>query len=87
MGGVCGEGYGTIKNCYNTGMVSGTNYVGGISDNSKFGKVVDCYYLADCNAEGTTFVDSCSIDKSAFTSGEVTYCLQGDQEEEYWGRF
>lgn len=86
VGGVCGETYSRIQNCYNTGKVSGTEYVYGISKIFGGGIIVDCYYLAGCNAEGTTFGDSCSIEESAFTSGEITYRLQGDQKEDYWGQ-
>ena len=101
VGGVCGSNYGTITNCYNTGAVSGENYVGGvcggndktiencyntgtITGTSNVGGIngendngTNCYYLENCNADGTTFSNTGGTAKTAdqFASGEVAYAL------------
>ena len=44
VGGVCGENYGTIKNCYNTGAVSGNGYyAGGVCGNNYNSTIQNCY--------------------------------------------
>lgn len=82
-GGVCAgndEGS-TITNCYNRGTVSG-NTLGGVCGSS-YGDITNCYYLENCNAEGTTFSNADGTSKTAeqFASGEVTYLLNGNQSD------
>ena len=44
VGGVCGENRGTIKSCYNTASVSGTDYLGGVcGSNSDDGTITNCF--------------------------------------------
>ena len=43
VGGVVGESYGTITNCYNTGTVGGISNVGGVAGASFMGTVTNCY--------------------------------------------
>ena len=43
VGGVCGYNDGTIKNCYNTGAVSGSMYVGGVCGYNDWGTITNCY--------------------------------------------
>ena len=43
VGGVCGYNYGTIKNCYNTGAVSGNESVGGVCGYTYWGTIENCY--------------------------------------------
>lgn len=44
VGGVCGENGGTIKSCYNTASVSGTDYLGGVcGSNSDDGTITNCF--------------------------------------------
>ena len=42
VGGVCGEDWGTVNNCYNTGNVTGNSQVGGVCG-YKQGNVTNCY--------------------------------------------
>lgn len=42
VGGICGESYGTIKNCYNSASVSGSMYVGGVCGSSTSGTITNC---------------------------------------------
>lgn len=42
VGGICGENYGTIKNCYNSASVSGSMYVGGVCGSSTSGTITNC---------------------------------------------
>ena len=42
VGGVCGEDWGTVTNCYNTGNVTGNSQVGGVCG-YKQGNVTNCY--------------------------------------------
>ena len=54
VGGVCGSSYdGTISNCYNTGMVSGTAInVGGVCGlNSENGIIENCYNMGTVSGE------------------------------------
>lgn len=75
-GGVCGNNACKIINCYNTGKVSGTSNVGALCG-SDSGTVTKCYYLANCNAEGTTFDCIVGESKTAseFSSGTVCVCM------------
>lgn len=44
IGGVCGTiDYGTIENCYNTGIVIGESYVGGVCGTVSSGTIENCY--------------------------------------------
>ena len=89
VGGICGiNGYmdgktGTIMNCYNTGIVSGSSNVGGICGIVDKGIVTDCYYLENCNADGTTLSCKEGTPKTfeQFANGEVAYSLSG-----IWGQ-
>ncbi|MGN0629691.1 MAG: GLUG motif-containing protein [Ruminococcus sp.] len=52
VGGVCGytDG-GTIKNCYNTGAVSGSSYVGGVCGGNS-GTITNCYNTGEVSCSG-----------------------------------
>ena len=54
VGGVAGQVNGTVKNCYATGSVNGTNYVGGVAGLVNGGTVQNCYATADVS--GTNHV-------------------------------
>jgi uncharacterized repeat protein (TIGR02543 family) len=47
-GGMAGENYGTVQNCYITGSVSSYNYVGGVVGYN-FGTVQNCYTTGSVN--------------------------------------
>ncbi len=56
VGGVCGENYGTIKNCYNTGTVSGngettSSDIGGVCGEN-YGTIEDCYNTGTVSGTG-----------------------------------
>ena len=66
-----------VENCYNTGKVTGTSYVGDVCGQNDKGTLTNCYYLADSetnNNDGT-------FGKTAeqFASGEVAYLLNGSE--------
>ncbi len=49
---------GTIQNCYNTGAVSGSNYVGGVCGYIDGGTITNCYYNTDfCTVGGIGYGD------------------------------
>ncbi|MGN0442593.1 MAG: GLUG motif-containing protein [Acutalibacteraceae bacterium] len=54
VGGVCGnKASGKITNCYNTGTVSGSGYVGGVcGSNSSSGTITDCYNTGTVSGSG-----------------------------------
>ena len=43
VGGVCGQNYATMTNCYNTGKVTGSYFVGGLCGYNNSGTVTNCY--------------------------------------------
>ncbi len=52
VGGICGENRGgIIERCYNTGDVSGRNFVAGICASSGNGIITDCYNTGTVSAE------------------------------------
>ena len=70
-GGICGENYGSIANCYSTGDVIG-DYKGKVCGNKSSG-VTNCYYQDSSESDsiaGTTFKEA-----TQFASGEVAYLL------------
>ena len=97
-GGVCGENYGTIKNCCNTGEVSGTTsisatdyvYVGGVCGFND-GTIQNCYFLFG-TADKAVSINSGTVDNveeksaEAFASGEVAWLLNEPQTEKPWGQ-
>ena len=94
IGGVCGCNYSSggisdIRKCFNTGKVSGTgDAIGGVcglnsQESGASATVTNCYYLAGCNAESTSFTCEEGTSKTAtwFASGEATYLLNGSSSE------
>lgn len=94
IGGVCGYNYSNggisdITTCFNTGKVSGTgDVIGGVcglnsQESGASATVTDCYYLAGCNTEGTSFTCEKGTSKTAeeFASGLVCYLLNGSSSE------
>ena len=94
VGGVCGYNYSNggmsdIRKCFNTGKVSGTgDAIGGVcglnsQESGASATVTNCYYLAGCNAESTSFTCEEGTSKTAtwFASGEATYLLNGSSSE------
>ena len=61
-GGVAGNNYDAVTNCYNTGAVTGNStYTGGVVGKTNNGTITNCYYLTD---------DSTSTDAAALTAEE-----------------
>jgi len=52
VGGLAGYSYSTI-NCYSTGTVSGTYYVGGLSGYSYYGSISNCYSTGTVSGYGS----------------------------------
>ena len=59
IGGICGNSYGTVKYCYNTGDITNTNTeyygrTGGIVGYRISGTITSCWQLQNCVKQGTT---------------------------------
>ncbi|MCI5892393.1 MAG: hypothetical protein MRZ66_03175, partial [Clostridiales bacterium] len=52
VGGVCGDNYGIITNCYSTGAISGSGNVGGVCGENKDGTITNCYNTATVSGGG-----------------------------------
>ena len=83
----------TIRNCYNTGSVTltgtgtGTNYVGGVCGrNGNRSTITNCYWLSGTATIGigTGTGEATSKTTTEFTSGEVAWLLNSDQEDGPW---
>ena len=78
IGGVCGENYGTIKNCYNTGAVSGTHYVGGVcGDNT--GTIEGCYNAANVSGKKGSVGGVCGNNIGTITNSYNIGNVSGDE--------
>lgn len=92
-GGISGANYGTVRDCYSTGVVtaSGQNGGGIVGRNLSAGTVENCYYLdtvADTGiGNGATGAESRTLEQ--FYSGEVTYLLNHSTstEDVVWHQF
>ena len=68
-GGIAGGNYGTIENCYVTGTVSGTQYVGGIAGYNSDGEIKNCYTTCNVTGSGNQIGGITGIN-----NGTVQYC-------------
>ena len=85
VGGVVGcVNDGDISNCYNTGSVSSGGYVGGVVGDNRSGTVNNCHYLSGCVTYGNSYGRPMTAEQ--FSSGEITYLLQGDRLTHIWGQ-
>ena len=92
VGGVCGRNSDSATiNCYNTGSVTltgtGTNYVGGVCGrNGNRSTITNCYWLSGTATIGigTGTGEATSKTTTEFTSGEVAWLLNSDQEDGPW---
>lgn len=80
VGVICGENYGTIKNCFATEVNLGTQgaNISNIAGRN-IGTITNCYYLATSETDsisGTTHKT-----QEQFSSGEVTYLLNGGKTD------
>ena len=73
-GGVCGDNNGTVRDCKNTGSVSGQNDVGGVCGFS-VGTVKSCYNTGSVHGTGTHVGGVCGSNYIGTTySGTITNC-------------
>ena len=74
VGGVCGEKYGTMENCYSASTVSGANDVGGVcGDNCGSSQLINCYNTGavNCSVSGGWYIGGvCGI----LNSGTIQNC-------------
>ncbi len=69
VGGVVGDNYGTITNCYNTGEVEGNDYVGGVVGENDYGATItNCYNTGDVHG------DNCVGGVVGENDGTITNC-------------
>lgn len=71
-GAVCGYSYGSVRNCYNLGDVTGDMSVAAICGSSDYGKVENCYNLGNVTSTGEGYFAAGIL--SATTASEVNYC-------------
>lgn len=71
VGAVCGKNDGIIRNCYNTGTVSGSQYVGGVNGYNS-AKVANCYNIGTIHA------------KTAYNADGVAYSASGETHNSYY---
>ncbi len=76
VGGVCGQTYDPITNCYNTGNVSGSNRVGGVCGESFVDKITNCYNTGTVSGSdkvgGVCGFGNGSTITNCYNTGEVT---------------
>lgn len=83
-GGIAGYNNGTLQNCYNAGLVTATNYAGGVSGNeTNSSGVSNCYYLLNAATDNGVGTGK-SVEE--FASGEVAYLLQSANSVQLWGQ-
>ena len=61
VGGVCGEAYSTVENCYSASNINGTDFVGGICGNNYGGDIRNCYNTGVVSATGNYIGGICGI--------------------------
>ncbi len=81
VGGVLGNGRGTISCCYNTGTVIGSNVVGGVMGMISYSTIENCYNMGSVNGNNTvggvlgydfsSAVDSPAIMSNCYNAGSV----------------
>ena len=75
VGGVVGQSFGTITNCYNSGEVSGTKYVGGVVGYAYYGEVTNCYNTGEVSGAdyiGGVAGKNASTITNCYNTGEVS---------------
>lgn len=92
-GGICGANYGSVRDCYSTGVVTGSapNAGGIVGRNLSAGTVENCYYMDTASGTGIGNGGSGaeSRTRDEFYSGEVTYKLNHglSNEDVVWRQF
>ena len=95
VGGVAGRNRGNIINCYNAGRITTPNpYTGAVTGYSGYGgRISNCFYLSGSagssmgvGQEHLAGTDNGTKPRTDFSTGEVAYLLQGDQETHVWGQ-
>ena len=72
VGGVVGQSFGTITNCYNTGTVSGEYRVGGVTGDVQNGEVTNCYNTGAVS--GTGDLSEYVGGVAGYNNDEITNC-------------
>lgn len=80
VGGVVGYNDGTVENCYNSGSISGVQFIGGVVGLND-GTITDCYstgtvYGADC-VGGVVGADSGTVGNCYYLTGTATGGING----------
>jgi len=74
-GGIAGSNYGTIRNCYVTGTITGADSVGGIAGDNSGGIIENCYTTADITATngaaGGITGRSAGIVRNCYATGSI----------------
>ena len=79
VGGVCGKNiYGTISNCYNSGIVSGVSGVGGMCGENYEGTISNCYNSGNVNGNNDYVGGVCGLNDDGTISD--CYYLESSAE-------
>jgi hypothetical protein len=70
IGGIVGESEGTIKDCYNKGLISGSDCVGGIAGNNYGGTIENSYNRGLITFAGNYIGDIAGINNGKIIKGE-----------------
>ena len=84
-GGIAGETYGKISNCYYIGKITtdSTDSNAISSDKYNYGALENCYYLESCGLSTTRAVGKTA---EQFASGDVCYILKSSENNLVWGQ-
>ena len=84
-GGIAGETYGKISNCYYIGKITAdsTDSNAISSDKYNYGALENCYYLESCGLSTTRAVGKTADE---FANGDVCYILQNSEDNLVWGQ-
>ena len=63
-GGICGENYGTISDCYNTGTISGYNNIAGGICGANYGTISGCYNTGAVNGYNNIGGGICGVNRA-----------------------
>lgn len=97
VGGVCGMNENcTIINCYNTGKVSGTDFIGGVCGNNS-GTIKNCYNTGEvsgsdnnvggvCGNNNSSIIENCYFDSTVYNGDAVGTDEKGTVSENVLGK-
>ena len=77
VGGLCGQNYATVTNCYNSGSVAGNNQVGGVCGWNDIGSITNCYNTG--SVAGNGYVGGlCGLNYGTVTNCYNTGSVEGN---------